>query len=617
MMFTKVLIANRGEVALRINSTLERLGISAVGVYTPRDAKSPHVARISENYLLNDLDQSGYLDARQIIAAALASGSQAIHPGYGFLAESADFAKACKAAGIIFIGPPADAMSAMGEKISARNFALSAGVPVVPGGGAAQMSDAELIAVCRDLAFPLLVKPSAGGGGKGLHVVRDLHELGEILPAARREAKAAFGDENLLLEKYLERARHIEFQVAADNYGNITHLGERECSLQRRHQKVVEESPAPGLTKSDRELMAQAALSLSSAIGYQNLGTIEFLVDADSPQTFYFMEMNTRLQVEHRVTEMVTGLDLVECQLRIAAGEKLADVIPNRRFAGHAIEARIYAEDAFSGFLPTGGTVGKFAAASTANTVIDSAIADGTFVSSSFDPMLAKVCSWGEDRAAALKQLRSALAETILLGVTTNIDYLIQLLDLADIQSSNYGTKYLETHDFKRGKPSPQVLSSYAAIAKPSNITGAWRTDGWRLRGAPNAAIAAYVENVRYEVPAQSELSDGVNFFRDGSDLWLHHRDLGTWYIKSASDQRVSTDQLSDAIVSPMPGAVILMHVAIGDQVQVGDPLIIIEAMKMEHVVRARRAGRVAQCHVALGTSVRVGQLLLEVVEDV
>ena len=343
----------------------------------------------------------------------------------------------------------------------------------------------------------------------------------------------------------------------------------------------------------------------------------EFLVDADSPQTFYFMEMNTRLQVEHRVTEMVTGLDLVECQLRIAAGEKLADVIPNRSFAGHAIEARIYAEDAFGGFLPTGGTVGKFAAASTVNTITDSAIGDGTFVSSSFDPMLAKVCSWGEDRAAALKQLRAALAETILLGVTTNIDFLIQLLDIADIRGSNYDTKYLQTHDFTRGKPSPQVLANYAALAIPSQMAGAWRADGWRLRGAPNATIAAYVESVRYEVSAQSESSNGVNFFRDGSDLWLHHRDLGTWFVKSASDQRVSTDRLSDAIVSPMPGAVISIHVAIGDQVQVGDPLVIIEAMKMEHVVRARRAGRVAQCHVALGTSVRVGQLLLEVVEDV
>ncbi len=617
MMFTRVLIANRGEVALRINSTLKKLGIPAVGVYTPRDSKSPHVEQIHDSYLLEDLDQSGYLDAQQIIAAALTSGSQAIHPGYGFLAESADFAKACQKAGITFIGPPAGAMRAMGEKISARNFAISAGVPVVPGVGDVKMSDAELIDACWNLEYPLLVKPSAGGGGKGLHVVRDLQELSEVLPAARREAKAAFGDENLLVEKYVERARHIEFQVVADNFGNITHLGERECSLQRRHQKVVEESPAPGLSQSDREVMGQAALSLASAVGYQNLGTIEFLVDAEAPRTFYFMEMNTRLQVEHRVTEMVTGLDLVECQLRLAAGEMLADVLPDRRFAGNAIEARIYAEDAFSGFLPTGGTVGKFDAASTENTVTDSAITDGTYVSSSFDPMLAKVCSWGEDRASALTQLRAALAQTILLGVTTNIDFLIHLLDLADIRQSNYGTNYLQAREFNRAQPSPLVLANYAALMKSSETVGAWRADGWRLGGAPSAMITAYVEGVRYEVPAQSELSQGVSFYRDGSDLWVHHNDLGTWFIKGSSDQRVSADLLSDEIVSPMPGAVISIQVAIGDQVKVGDPLMIIEAMKMEHVVRARRAGRVAQCHVALGASVKVGQLLLEVVEDV
>jgi acetyl-CoA/propionyl-CoA carboxylase biotin carboxyl carrier protein len=617
MVFTKVLIANRGEVALRINATLEKLGIDAVGVYTHQDRNSLHVQRISENYLLEDLKQSGYLDSQQIITAALTSGSQAIHPGYGFLAENADFAKACQDAGLIFIGPPAHAMAAMGEKISARDYAIRAGVPVVPGIGDPHMSNAELLYACRDLAFPLLVKPAAGGGGKGLHVAHDFHELGEVLPIARREAKNAFGDETLLVEKYLLHARHIEFQVVADEYGNSMYLGERECSLQRRHQKVVEEAPAPRLSQINREIMGAAALALTTAIDYQNLGTIEFLVDADSPETFYFMEMNTRLQVEHRVTEMVTGLDLVECQLRLAAGERLKNVIPTSECTGHAIEARIYAEDAFNGFLPTGGIIGKFTAPDTAQTVTDSAITDGAFVSSSFDPMLAKIACWGEDRLSALERLQEALSNTVLLGVTTNIDFLIALLDLTDIEESNYDTKYLEALEIERANPSPALLNAYAAIAASASRGGSWRSDGWRLNGMPRATIAAYIDGVRYDVPTGSDSNLVVDSYRDDADYWLHHRSFGTWLIKEANDRRISPDRQSGEIVSPMPGVVIAVHVAIGDQVAVGDPLVVIEAMKMEHVVRARRAGHVVHCNVAFGASVRVGQLLLEVVEDV
>jgi len=615
--FAKVLIANRGEVALRINATLARLGIDAVGIYTHHDRDSLHVQRIPENYLLDDLNQSGYLDSQQIIAAALASGSQAIHPGYGFLAENAQFAKACQDAGLIFIGPPAHAMTAMGEKISARNYATRAGVPVVPGIGEPQMSNEELLDACRDLQFPLLVKPAAGGGGKGLHVAHDFHELREVLPIARREAKTAFGDETLLVETYLLHARHIEFQVVSDNHGNSMHLGERECSLQRRHQKVVEEAPAPRLSEINREFMGAAALALTSAIGYQNLGTIEFLVDADSPETFYFMEMNTRLQVEHRVTEMITGLDLVECQLRLAAGEPLKAVIPTIGFAGHAIEARIYAEDAFNGFLPTGGIIGKFTAPDTPHTVMDSAIQDGAVISSSFDPMLAKIACWGEDRASALTRLREALSNAVLLGVTTNIDFLIRLLDLPDIKESNYDTKYLEALEIEHANPSPTVLAAYAAIAVSASKVGPWRADGWRLNGMPHATIAAYIDGVRYDVSTESDSTLVVDSYRDDADYWLHHRSLGTWQIKEANDRRISTDRLSDEIVSPMPGVVIAVKVAIGDQVAVGVPLVVIEAMKMEHIVRARRAGRVVQCNAVFGAKVRVGELLLEVVEDV
>lgn len=617
MVFKKVLIANRGEVALRIHATLERLGIGSVGVYTHHDRDSLHVARISESYLLEDLQQSGYLNIQQIIAAALASNSEAIHPGYGFLAENAQFARACNEAGVVFIGPPADAMAAMGEKISAREYAMRAGVPVVPGIGALAMSDAEILDACRDLQFPLLVKPAAGGGGKGLHVAHDLHELREVLPTARREAKTAFGDETLLVEKYLLHARHIEFQVVADNHGSSTHLGERECSLQRRHQKVVEEAPAPRLSQSNREIMGAAAVALTSAIGYQNLGTIEFLVDADAPETFYFMEMNTRLQVEHRVTEMITGLDLVECQLRLAAGEPLENVIPTSGFTGHAIEARIYAEDAFNGFLPTGGVIGAFTPADTSDTVTDAAIQDGALVSSSFDPMLAKIACWGEDRLSALERLREALSDTVLLGVTTNIDFLIQLLGLSDIEESQYDTKYLEAIEMERANPSPAVLDAYAAIATSPSKIGPWRADGWRLNGMPHATVAAYIDGVRHDVPIKSEPTLTVDSYRDDADYWLHHRSFGTWLVKEINERRVSTDRLSDEIVSPMPGVVIAVNVAVGDQVAVGDPLVIIEAMKMEHIVRAKHSGHVLQCNVAFGANVRVGQLLLEVVEDV
>ncbi len=616
MVFTKVLIANRGEVALRIKSTLDRMGIEAMGVYTHHDRESLHVNRIPESYLLEDTNRTGYLDGSQIISIALASGAQGIHPGYGFLAENADFARVCTKAGLIFIGPPADAMTSMGEKIAAREHAVRAGVPVVPGVGGAGMTNSELLDACKDLKFPLLVKPAAGGGGKGLHVAHDLDELGEVLPIARREAKAAFGDDALLVEKYLQHARHIEFQVVADAHGNAMHLGERECSLQRRHQKVVEEAPAPRMSEKQREVMGAAALSLTTAIGYQNLGTIEFLVDADSPDVFYFMEMNTRLQVEHRVTELITGLDLVECQLRIASGESLKTVIPNREFNGHAIEARIYAEDAFSGYLPTGGVISKFTEAHTPNTVTDYAISDGAVVSSSFDPMLAKVASWGESRAIALGHLRDALSKTVLLGITTNIDFLMQLLDAPDVRESNYDTKFLESHEFVRAIPPHAVLSAYAAIITESK-SGSWRRDGWRLTGMPAASIAAYIDGVRYDVTTDSHPISEVDYFVADSQVWLHHPSFGTWLIKEVGERPVSTDRQGEEIVSPMPGVVMAVNVAVGDQVMIGDPLVVIEAMKMEHIVRARRSGHVVRCNVAFGENVRVGQLLLEVVEDV
>ncbi|MBC7462797.1 MAG: ATP-grasp domain-containing protein [Actinobacteria bacterium] len=617
MMFKKVLVANRGEVALRIYSTLQKLGVSAVGIHTYQDREALHVRRITENYLLTESPQSGYLDSEQIISIALKSNCQAIHPGYGFLSESATFARQCRRAGLIFIGPPEEAMAAMGEKISARGYALQAGVPIVPGTGGLQMSNEELLDACKDFEFPLLVKPSAGGGGKGLHVVQNLDELREVMPIARREANSSFGDDTLLVEKYLPRARHIEFQIVADNFGEVIHLGERECSLQRRHQKIVEEAPAPHFSDANRRIMGSAAVELAKAIGYKNIGTIEFLVDADSPEIFYFMEMNTRLQVEHRVTEMITGLDLVEVQLRIAAGSALQDFLPPTKFEGHAIEARIYAEDAFNGFLPTGGLVGKFTASSFAHTTTDSAITDDVFVSSSFDPMLAKVAAWAHDRTTAIERLRETLAHTVCLGITTNIDFLIQLLNMSEIQESHYDTKFIETLNLDPPQPSRAVLAAYANLVSPHFEQGSWRTDGWRLNGAPSATLAAYVNGQRFEVSLQDTSILDCDIYRNDSNFWIHHPSFGTWEIANTSDSGKSLAALSGDIVSPMPGVVVALRVEVGDQVMVGDPLLVIEAMKMEYVVRASRQGRVAVFHVQLGSSVQVGKLLVEVVEDV
>ncbi|HUW77641.1 MAG TPA: biotin carboxylase N-terminal domain-containing protein [Candidatus Nanopelagicaceae bacterium] len=616
-MFTRVLIANRGEVAIRIDSTLKRLGINSVGIYTAGDEHSRHVRQMSETVLLQDGTQTGYLDGAQIITAAIACGAEAIHPGYGFLAENAQFASDCEEAGLIFIGPPPAAIAAMGEKVSAREYAIRSGVPVVPGISLPNMTDSDLLAASHDLEFPLLVKPSAGGGGKGLHVVRNLDELKNALPMARREAKASFADDGLFIEKYLPSVRHIEFQIAGDNYGRTLHLGERDCSLQRRHQKVVEEAPSTLMSTNQRELIGAAALELAATINYRNLGTIEFLVDTASPNDFYFMEMNTRLQVEHRVTELITGLDLVECQLRLAAGEALADVIPSVHFTGHAVEARIYAEDAYRGFLPTGGLIETLTESAATDTVTDSAVVNGEFVSSAFDPMLAKVACWGQTRQIALSRLRQALKETVLFGVTSNIDYLTQLLNSPDVQTSSYDTTCLETFEIIRPQPPALILDAYAAlVASGAGITP-WTSDAWRLAGLPAGKVVGYVDGKRYEIalPANSEFE--VTHHQDDDNFWIHHLEFGTWLIKGTDERRSITDGLSDQITSPMPGIVIAVEISVGETVAVGDPLVIIEAMKMEHIVRARSAGRIGKCHVSLGSSVRSGQLLIEVIENV
>ena len=495
-MFSKVLIANRGEIAVRIIRTLDRLGIASVAVYSDADAGAPHVRAAREAVRIGPPPAAAsYLNIDAIIAAALATGAEAVHPGYGFLAENAAFARACAAAGLVFVGPPPGAIEAMGDKIAGKATVAAAGVPVVPGTGKPGMSDEELIISLNGPVFPLLVKPSAGGGGKGMRVVNSAGELPAALAAARREARAAFGDDTLLIERYITRPRHIEIQVLADTHGTVTHLGERECSLQRRHQKIIEEAPSPLLDAMRREAMGGAAVEAARSVGYTGAGTVEFIVPGDSPDEFYFMEMNTRLQVEHPVTELVYGLDLVEWQLRVAAGERLTVARPATP-AGHAVEARVYAEDPARGFLPTGGTVLALREPSAEGVRVDSGLAEGMTVTSAYDPMLAKVAAWGPDRATALDRLDAALAETAVLGVTTNIAFLRTLLADPDVQAGHLDTTLAERVADRLASPaasghtaSDEVLAA-AALARllarepAAGVVDPWDIpDGWRVGG--------------------------------------------------------------------------------------------------------------------------------------
>ncbi|WP_460369050.1 acetyl-CoA carboxylase biotin carboxylase subunit, partial [Actinocorallia lasiicapitis] len=419
-MFSTVLIANRGEIARRVGATLAGLGIRSVAVHTSDDAGSPHVADADEAVLI-----PSYLDGAAIIEACRRTGAQAVHPGYGFLAENAEFARACADAGLVFIGPPAAAIDAMGDKIRAKATVAAAGVPVVPGRNERGLSDAELAEAAREIGFPVLVKPSAGGGGKGMRLVRAESELLGALESARREAASSFGDDTLLVERFVDNPRHIEIQVFADAHGHTVHLGERECSLQRRHQKIIEEAPSPLLTPGQRARMGASAVAAAEAVGYVGAGTVEYIVSADRPDDFYFMEMNTRLQVEHPVTEEVTGRDLVALQLRVAAGLPLGFTQDEVVLTGHSIEARIYAEDPARGFLPTGGRILELRAPLGR---LDAAGGAGLVVGSRYDPMIAKLIAKGDDRESALRALDRALAELVVLGITTNVPFLRALL---------------------------------------------------------------------------------------------------------------------------------------------------------------------------------------------
>jgi acetyl-CoA/propionyl-CoA carboxylase biotin carboxyl carrier protein len=588
-------VANRGEIARRIERTCRRLGIDTV--IPPTDGPQA-------------LD---LLDAEAVVRAALAAGADAVHPGFGFLAESARFAAAVEAAGMRWVGPPPAAIRAMGDKAAARRLALSLGVPVLPGYDDADQSDQALHDAATRIGYPLLVKPAAGGGGKGMRTVRDGAELGAAVAAARREATAAFGDDRLVLERYLEGPRHVEIQVLFDAHGAGVHLGERDCSIQRRHQKVLEETPSPAVDAALRARMGESALALARAVGYASAGTCEFLLDDSG--AFWFLEMNTRLQVEHPVTELVTGRDLVADQLRIAAGEPLGFSQADVRTDGHAVEVRLYAEDADAGFLPATGRVERLRWPEGDGIRVDAGIDEGDDVGGRFDPMLAKIVAHGRDRVEAFDRLAQALDGTVVLGLVTNLRFLRWLVRQPVVRDGQARIDTLERiwppeDESERAGP-PEGAWSMAALA----LADSPARDGWRLNGPPALRVAAGAE-VRTVMIGVTPPGDPVEFVRVGDVV---HVDVGGRSVAFELAPPPDVDRAARAaahghgggpadLIAPMPGVVTVVHVSVGDPVDVGQPVATLEAMKMEHVVAAPVAGRVADLAVAPGDQVVRGQ---------
>ncbi|MGI8576069.1 MAG: acetyl/propionyl/methylcrotonyl-CoA carboxylase subunit alpha [Egibacteraceae bacterium] len=658
MTFDTVLIANRGEIAVRIIRTVRKLGLRAVAVYSDADAEAPHVARADLAVRLGPTEAArSYLDVQRVIAAARSTGAQAVHPGYGFLSESPALARACAEAGLVFVGPSAAVIEAMGEKSRARRIAEEAGVPVIPGVDGRGLDDRDLIAAAEQIGYPVLVKAASGGGGRGLRRVHEPRELGEALAAARREARAAFGDDTLLLERYLESGRHVEVQVMADTRGAVVHLGERECSLQRRYQKLIEECPSPLVDEQQRDRMGAAAVALARHCGYVGAGTVEFLAHG---QDFFFLEMNTRLQVEHPVTELVYGVDLVEQQLRVAAGEPLPREQEELRAYGHAVEARLYAEDPARGFLPTGGTVLALEWPSVLLARVDEGIVHGSVVGSAYDPLLAKIVAHADDRAGALARLETAIAGTTVLGLVHNGAFLSALLRDEAVIAGRLDTGLVERRldDLVQTAGLNELPDDVAAAAglielaasvpkagsviDPFDLLGGWRVGepAWTrrrlraqqteerevaIRGAPHQAevsidgapaLAArlslsgsHVASVEF-----AGLSRRYHWGREGEALWIG-RDGRSWKVSEQREaERVDEEPglLDGAIRAPMPGRVAALVAEEGERVTAGQLLLVVEAMKMEHPLTAAFDGTV-ELAVTAGQQVAMDQLLATV----
>ena len=650
-LFETVLVANRGEIAVRVIRTLRAMGIRSVAVYSDADAGARHVAEADVAVRIGPAPaRQSYLDIDAVVAAAVRTGAQAVHPGYGFLSENADFAAALDSAGLVFIGPPVAAIATMGDKIAAKTAVSAFGVPVVPGIAEPGLSDADLIAAAGGIGFPVLVKPSAGGGGKGMRRVDVAGDLPAALAAARREAGAAFGDATLFLERFVLAPRHIEVQVLADAHGHVLHLGERECSLQRRHQKVLEEAPSPLLDAATRARIGAAACDTARSVDYVGAGTVEFIVSGDRPDEFFFMEMNTRLQVEHPVTEMVTGWDLVEWQVRIAAGERLTVAQDDIVARGHAIEARVYAENPAAGFLPTGGPVLGLIEPIGAGVRVDSGLSPGMVIGSDYDPMLSKVIAHGADRADALRTLDRALADTAVLGVTTNIDFLRHVLSDDDVASGRLDTGLLERLDYRHADAGDEALIAAAAYrwlqrwpaapADPWQVPSGWRigqpapttvrlrcaerTEHVRITGDPLAAVVRVEDGpsrtleARWSEPELTVTLDGVRSTSTVAaadhEIWLASGGR-TVLVEEVRESPVRPeDELGGdtELTSPMPGSVVAVGVADGERVEAGTVVVVVEAMKMEHSLRAPVAG-VAELLVEVGDQVKVGQALARI----
>jgi 3-methylcrotonyl-CoA carboxylase alpha subunit len=665
MMFSRVLIANRGEIACRIIRTCRRLGIQTIAVYSEADATAQHVRLADVAYPIGGpRPADSYLRGEAIVEVARRAGAQAIHPGYGFLSENADFAESVERAGIAFIGPSADSMRKMGSKAGAKDLMAGHGVPVVPGYTGADQDPALLAHEAQRIGFPLMIKAAHGGGGKGMRIVRAPSEFAANLESCQREAKNAFGRDRVLLERYIETPRHIEFQIFGDRHGNVIHLNERECSAQRRYQKVLEETPSPFLTPELRTRMGEAAVAAGRALDYVNAGTVEFIVGAGGD--FYFMEINTRLQVEHPVTEMVLHVDLVELQLRVAAGEALpGSLIRNKSVPadGHAIELRLYAEDPQQGFLPGSGKLQRLQLpAQSPHVRIDAGVTEGDTVTIFYDPMIAKMIVWDRTRADALQRMREALAQCEVVGPKSNIDFLERLVRHPAVIEGRIDTGYLDRHldEFLPAgdaQADPQALFAAATAvlldeesraateaAHAADPHSPWaRSDGWRLGHLGKRIVCFMHSGQRIEVDAYGARGDyrltsgeaqcavaGAQARRgmlsasfDGvarryrarvavADVLLHDGDRRVRLERTgAFAYAVSAQQTADRVLAPMPGRIVLMKAKAGDSVDEGQELLVMEAMKMELTLRASHAATIASVHAQVGDFVEAEAVLM------
>ncbi|MDH5354524.1 MAG: acetyl/propionyl/methylcrotonyl-CoA carboxylase subunit alpha [Gammaproteobacteria bacterium] len=651
-MFNKILIANRGEIAVRIARTARKLGITSVAVYSQADANGMHVEVCDEAYGIGGAAASdSYLRADRILEVAQRCGAQAIHPGYGFLSENSEFARACESVGIAFIGPPASAIEAMGSKSEAKKIMQSANVPLVPGYHGDDQSDDLLRKESKAIGFPQLIKATAGGGGKGMRVVNQQSEFDAALISARREALASFGDDKVLIERYLPAPRHVEMQVFADGHGNVVHLFERDCSIQRRHQKVLEEAPAPGMSESLRAQMGQAAVNCARAIGYVGAGTVEFLLDTDG--SFYFMEMNTRLQVEHPVTEMITGLDLVHWQLRVASGEALPLKQSDIQLNGHAFEARIYAEAPDRDFMPATGQIRYLAQPSISDSVrIDTGVRVGDDVGINYDPMIAKLIVHADDRLTALNKMRVALRDYQILGVQTNIGFLSSLLEVGEFSDENFDTGFIEKHRGKLFDKKEERVANAACVAGLAVLPAIANSDcldpwagksAWRMNQTPTHKIKLSLDDRDYALaitPAENRwqiccdentievaakwldethlqieinaslLTVPVQINKDIISIWHDNRE---WRFTRHNPMQALDNEAEtgNQFVAPMPGAIISIPVSAGDTVEAGDVLLVMEAMKMEHSMVAPMKATVTDVFFAEGDQVEEGDKLI------